>query len=173
MSRQSMKMVAILFLLLMLAGCNFLPAMDDGEETMVFATPRETPTIEDVEKYGRVQIPESAENVKFYVDWGGIDVLVAVRFEISPENLSEFLSDAGYEEPLQRIEWITWVPGYTLGLDNIIPDWPSDEVWKAAIKDETKVLFGADVDEPGFSRQILVDKTNAELFIIYLVHHSL
>lgn len=41
-----------------------------------------------------------------------------------------------------------------------------------ALEDPTRLLFGAEVNEPGFYRAIAVDKTDPELHLVYLVHHE-
>ncbi|NIM92990.1 MAG: hypothetical protein GTO18_04675 [Anaerolineales bacterium] len=136
-------------------------------------TPGLTPTVEDVEKFARIQLPESAEEVQFFAETEGIDVFVAMKFVIPSNDLEKFLIDSGYEGPLQRIKYLSEIPGYALELDNNIPGWPSDAKWEAAIKEDSMILFGAKVSEPGFNRGILVDKTNSDTFVIYLVHNSL
>jgi len=135
-------------------------------------TPTATPTvpIADVEKWGRLSMPSSAQDVRAYVDPGGLDSLVVLSFKLPKADLDSFLATAGYSSELQPVEDGMTAGAYFLGFSTRLQGWPSDAEWEGLLSDPSRSLMGQAVDEPGFHRSLLVDETDPEVYTVYLVH---
>jgi hypothetical protein len=172
------KTVSIFLGLLFAVGCactglsNRTTEKDAPERSPGMLSPD---MIAEIEKYGRLTMPATAQNVEFYLEPGGIDAFVALKFEIPADEFFLFLEQAGYTEPLERAVRLRDIRGLLYPLDewNLIRSWPTREEWEQLLQDSTKILMFAKRHEPGFSRNVVVDQTNPELYIVYLVHHEL
>ena len=126
--------------------------------------------ISDVEKWGRLTMPSSAQDVRAYVDPGGLDAIVVLSFKLPKADLDSFLASAGYEGELQPVEDELSAAAFFLGFSQYLQGWPSDAEWEELVTDPTRNLMGQAVDEDGFHRSILVDETDPEQYTVFLVH---
>jgi len=126
--------------------------------------------IADVEKWGRLSMPSSAQDIRAYVNTSGPDALVVLTFKLPRADLDSFVSDAGYSGQLQPVGDGLPAVAHFIGFSDRLPAWPSDAEWEGLVGDATRVLRGQQVDEPGFHRSLLVDETDPYLVTIYLVH---
>ena len=135
-------------------------------------TPTATPTvpIADVEKWGRLSMPSSAQDIRAYVDPGGLDAIAVLTFKLPKLDLDSFLASAGYAGELRPVGDELSAAAFFLGFSQYLQGWPSDAEWEGLVTDPTRRLMGVAVDEPGFHRSILVDETDPELYTVYLVH---
>lgn len=129
-----------------------------------------TYTIEDIEALARIQIPDSVANLESYVDPGGIDHLIALRIDLPADELDSFLEGAGYAKPLEPI---SFVPSLFGQMGSYMTNWPTIETWDSMMQEKADQLFSLQKIEPGFARNIIVDKSDPERYVIYLIHHSL
>jgi len=134
------------------------------------STTTSTASISDIEEFGRLTMPSSAQNVRAYVDPGGLDALVVLTFKLPKSDLDSFLVNAGYTSELLPVD--DGLPGaaYFLGFSQYLQGWPNDAEWEGLLTDPTRTLLGQDVSEPGFHRSLLVDGTDSEVYTVYLVH---
>ncbi len=111
-----------------------------------------------IEQYARIKLPASATDIHSYTV-SGIDRAILVRFTLPSTDLSEFLRDAGYVETLRA--------GY-----NPISSWPREKLewWKS---DQTNEFRGGSVMEPSFWKNIFVDTSDQQTYIVYLEHFEL
>jgi len=126
--------------------------------------------ISDVEKWGRLTMPSSAQDVRAYVDPGGLDAIVVLTFKLAKVDLDSFLANAGYAGELQPVEDELSAAAFFLGFSQHLQGWPSDAEWEELVTDPTRNLMGQAVDEDGFHRSILVDETDPEQYTVFLVH---
>jgi len=129
-----------------------------------------TAPISDIEKWGRLSMPSSAQDIRAYVDTGGLDSLVVLTFKLPKADLDSFLVSAGYTSELLPVEAGLPAPAYFLGFSQYLQGWPSDAEWDAMIADPSRSILGQEGGEPGFHRSVLVDETDAEVYTVYLVH---
>jgi len=134
------------------------------------STAATTVPISDVENWGRLSMPSSAQDVRAYVDPGGLDAIVVLTFKLPKADLESFLANAGYTGELQPVEDELSAAAFFLGFSQYLQGWPSDAEWEELVTDPTLKLMGQDVDEDGFHRSVLVDETDPELYTVYLVH---
>ena len=143
------------------------------------AVPTATPSIAEIERWARLKMPATAQDVHAYVDARWLDALVVLTFKLPAGNLAPFLREAGYEDPLRPPESTLDIPGYyeefdrrLPGYDNStgLPWWPSTADWNRMLDDPERVLLFGDVFKASFSRTILVDQTDPDLYTIYLYH---
>ena len=135
-------------------------------------TPTATPTvpIADIEKWGRLTMPSSAQDVRAYVNTSGPDALLVITFKLPEADLSSFMADAGYTGQLQPVEGGLPALAHFIGFSERLAGWPSDAEWEGLVGDPTRILLGQELDEPGFHRSLLVDETDPDVVTIYLVH---
>jgi len=129
-----------------------------------------TAPISDIEKWGRLSMPSSAQDVRAYVDTGGLDSLVLLTFKLPKADLDSFLANAGYAAELQPVQNELSAVAHFIGFAEKLPGWPTDAEWEALVSDPTRNLLGQQVSEPGFHRSVLVNETDAEVYTVYLVH---
>jgi len=143
------------------------------------AAPTSTPSIADIERWGRLEIPASAQDIQAYVDTGGLDALVVLTFRLPASDLPLFLATAGYSAPLTPPDGSRFIPGYYEEFDKGLPGrpdaaglswWPSKEDWDRMLQDPQRVLRSGHVFESSFSRTILIDQTDGDLLTVYLFH---
>jgi hypothetical protein len=142
----------VLILLLLLVGCSEQKGdFGSGPAKVTETTDRKT-----IEAYARVKIPASATDLQASLLTGWLDDSASVKFKLPISDLDPFLKSAGYIEPLE---------------DNFSPigRTNSKEIswWKPG---DAKAFAGTEVMEAGFTKKIMVDKTNPQLLIIYLNH---
>ena len=160
-------------------ACLTLPNTNGGLPTMP-AAPSPTPSIADIERWGRLKMPASAQHIHAYVDSGGLDALVVLTFKLPASDLPSFLAGAGYREALKPPQEdplfsLTYLYGFHEqlpgGLDTPgLPWWPSTSDWDRMVQDPGHILLAGHDGEPSFSRTVVVDQTEGDLFTIYLVH---
>lgn len=138
-------------------------------------TPNAMPTasISEIEKWGRLTMPQSAQDVHAHVNTQGPDALVVLTFRIPPDDLDAFMVDAGYTAPLQPVGDQLNAVAHFLGFSEMLPAWPTDTEWERLVKDPARTLKGSEADEPDFHRSILVDQTEADYYTIFLVHFEI
>lgn len=138
-------------------------------------TPNAMPTasISEIEKWGRLTMPPSAEDVHAHVNTEGMDALVVLTFEIPADDLDAFMTDAGYTAPLQPVGDQLSAVAHFLGFSEVLPDWPSDAEWERLVKDPSRTLKATEADEPDYHRSILVDQTEPDDYTIFLVHFEI
>ena len=109
-----------------------------------------------VEALARIKLPESARDLhaEFMNEAKRTTV---VKFSIPASDLTLTLRQAGYTDPLSD--------GNAVLLPHKDLDW-----WQPR---SAKVIAGNVQGEPGFMRRIGVDKTNPDVFIVYLEHLEL
>jgi len=127
-------------------------------------------SITDIETLARIEIPSSATDVQSYVDLGGMDSFVALRFLLPAAEMEDFLSDVGCTESLEPVAYVSTL---FYGLDDKISGWPSRGQWKSILADKSHVLMGCEQSAPGFSRKIIVDQSQTDIYTIYLIHFEL
>ncbi len=156
-------------LVLSQTSCSVFASPKQDSPTM---TPASIPTASnsEIEKWGRLTVPSSAQDMQAYVNTGSIDALVVLTFRIPAADLASFMDGAAYTAPLQPVGEELHEAAYFLGFSENLAGWPSDADWERLLKDPTRILMGLGEDEPGFHRSILVDQTDPELYTIYLVH---
>jgi hypothetical protein len=159
-------------------GASML-ACGTGDAPTMTAVPTSTPSIADIERWARLEMPASAQDIQAYVDPGGLDALVVMTFKLPPQDLQPFLDAAGYPAPLQVPDSSRFVPGYYEEFDKGLPGkpdsaglpwWPSRGEWDRMLQESDRVLRLGHVFESSFSRSILVDQTDGDLYTIYLYH---
>jgi hypothetical protein len=147
------------------------------------AAPLPTPSIADIERWGRLKMPAAAQDVQAYVDTGGLDALVLLTFRLPASDLPSFLAGAGYAAPLQPPrQGYEFSVTYFYGFHEKLPRresgrglswWPSNSDWDRILQDPDRVLLSGGRSEPGYGRNILVDETDAGVCTVYLVHSEL
>lgn len=170
------KLFIILSGFLLTAACLFAGGSNVEVEKAVHSTPTTTLSaaqIAEIEAYGRLTMPAAAQNIQFYRETGGMDGFLALKFELPPDALSVFLDQAGYDEPLAVPYQLRDILGLLYPLSEQIDGWPTMAEWEQMLGDPALILLTATTSEPGFSRTVLVDQTDGDLFVIYLVHHAL
>jgi hypothetical protein len=124
-------------------------------------------------------MPASAQDIRAYVDTGGLDALVVLTFKLPASDLPSFLAGAGYTPPLQPPAGTRFVPGYYEEVDRGLPGkpdsarlpwWPSNADWDRMLQDPERILRLGHVFGSSFSRTILVDQTDGKLYTVYLYH---
>jgi len=134
------------------------------------STAATTVPISEVEKWGRLTMPSSAQDVRAYVNTSGPDALLVITFKLPEADLSSFMADAGYTGQLQPVEGGLPALAHFIGFSERLAGWPSDAEWEGLVGDPTRILLGQELDEPGFHRSLLVDETDPDVVTIYLVH---
>lgn len=125
---------------------------------------------EEIETRARISLPKDIVGLESYVETGGMDDLIALRFSVSPLALYGTISRAGYVMPLERLDYVG--SAFPM-IGNKIPEWPTKEKWDAMLNDKSVILMGAHQPEAGFSRNIIVDETDPNMYTVYLVHWEL
>jgi hypothetical protein len=159
----------LLFLAFSLVSCRIPLSIDGGAPTM---TPPNSPqaSITEIERWGRLTMPESAQDIQAHVDTGGLDALVVLTFKLPPDDLPSFLAGAGYSEPLESVDPEFFSVAHFLSFSDDLAAWPTDDEWDRMIQDPSLRLMEASHDDPDFHRSVLVDQTDPSLYTIYLVH---
>ena len=174
--KAQIKLTIILLGCLLMIAClsvdlpNRSTEKDVHEMPIVTLTPD---TINEIENYGRLTMPAGAQNIQFHLETDGMNAFLALRFEMPSDELPLFLEQASYTEALTTPRHLRDILGLLYPLDQQISNWPTMEKWEQMLEDPARTLLAATRSEPGFSRTMLVDQTNEELYIIYLVHHEL
>jgi len=108
-----------------------------------------------IEQYARIKLPASATDIHSYTE-SGMDRIIYVRFTLPASDLEQFLRDSGYSEPLRN--------NY-----NPISAWPKKRFdwWHA---DQAQSFRGGEVSEPSFWKNIFVDTSDPQTYIVYLKH---
>ncbi len=108
-----------------------------------------------IEQYARIMLPASATDIHSYTE-SGIDRIIYVRFTLPASDLDQFLRDSGYTEPLRN--------NY-----NPIPVWTKEEFdwWHA---DQAQSFRDGKASEPSFWKNIFVDTSDPQTYIVYLEH---
>jgi hypothetical protein len=139
----------------------------------VTAASTPTPSIPQVEAVGRFKLPSAAQDVHAYIETAGIDNLVLVVFRLPADDLPGFLESAGYGSALEEVREVSDLPGWTLGLDELLSAWPSHAEWQELLEDPTHTLMLGRASEPGFHRSVVVDMADPDLYTIYVRHNEL
>ncbi len=111
-----------------------------------------------IEQYARIKLPASATDIHSYTE-SGMDRIILVRFTLPATDLSQFLRDAGYTEPLRN--------NY-----NPLSAWNGyDLPW---LQPESAANFaGGIASELSFAKRIFVDTSDPQTYIVYLEHFEL
>lgn len=170
------KLMGVLLGCLLMIACSSVKLPNRSAEKDIHETPIVTltpDTIDEIENYGWLAMPAGVQNIQFHLETAGIDAFLALRFEIPSDELPLFLEQASYTEALTTPRHLRDILGLLYPLDQQISNWPTMDEWEQMLEDPARTLLAATRSEPGFSRTVLVDRTNEELYIIYLVHHEL
>ncbi len=153
-----------------LDGMKEVPASKDSEKLDARQFPVQPYSQEEIETRARISLPKDIIGLESYVETGGMDDLIALRFSVSPLALYGTISRAGYVMPLERLDYVG--SAFPM-IGNKIPEWPTKEKWDAMLNDKSVILMGAHQPEAGFSRNIIVDETDPNMYTVYLVHWEL
>lgn len=158
-------------LLLTLAGCvDHAPQQTTtsprhGETTMDESTTSDPLTA--MEELGRLSLPTEVVDVASYVEPGGMDALVALRFSLPADALPSFLAANGYPPTLEPLGHVPSLFGAPHGK---IAGWPPLAEWDALLDANPSAFASVSAVEPGFVRQLIVDKRDPASLVIYLIH---
>ncbi len=111
-----------------------------------------------IEQYARIKLPANATDIYSYTE-SGIDRIIYVRFTLPASDLDQFLRDSGYTEPLRN----NYDPVVTRPQKRL--DW-----WHA---DQAQSFRGSSIGEPSFAKNIFVDTSDPQTYIVYLEHFEL
>ncbi|HLK96162.1 MAG TPA: hypothetical protein VK364_00195 [Hymenobacter sp.] len=111
-----------------------------------------------IEQYARIKLPASATDIHSYTE-SGMDRIIYVRFTLPAGDLEQFLRDARYTEPLRN----NYNPIFTDAQEQF--DW-----WQT---DQAQSFRGIKASEPSFAKNILVDTSDPQTYIVYLEHFEL
>jgi len=156
------KLGTAIVLAALCAACAVFASDQDSSGRESVATP--TLSFSEIENMARLELPECAGNLHVYYLSDGIDDFILLRFTLPPSDLEQFLLSSGYPQELQDYEWPM------LSTIDEIPWWPKMEDYQAV---EDVFFSGYQINEPGYARKILVEKTNPGLFIIFLEHFEI
>ncbi len=108
----------------------------------------------EIESFTLMQLPASTRNIQTYTETG-IDRLLLLRFSADIEEVPSFILQSRFEKTLQE----DYRP--------FVTDFGTNLSWWAI--DEAKHVLGTEDQKEGRSRQILVDITNPQVAIVYVV----
>lgn len=167
------RLILSLCLVICLGACSATdspssqPVKLPGENDM---TPIKTYSKAEIEMLARIKLPDSVIHFDSYVLTGGMDSFVALRFSLPATEISDMLSGAGYTQALEPIDY---VPSVFSRMSDKIPEWPTSEKWKSLAEDKSVMLMGSTQSEAGFSRNIIVNQSRSDIYLVYLVHFEL